>query len=155
MKVVEAFRENIMSSKSKTTANYEVYTEVIPVTFCSDDEQVTKIMRLCGVPRALTYNKFGSLQGWGLHWQKANTVVKKILKPDDIDLPAKLFDWSVEDTMKAILAQQAAAKHYIIKKIYAHTQDPIERKRLLDLMHKEESNTTKNFLLKLFFFGFL
>lgn len=101
-------------------------------------------MTLCGTPRALTYNKLGSLQGWGLDWKKADPLVRTILKPADIGLPSKLWEWSANDTMKAILAQQEAAKTFLIKEIYRFTTDKNERKELLNLLKNDP--TANNWL---------
>lgn len=109
----------------------DTYTQVISVLYCADTAQVEKLMHLCGTPRALTYNLLGSLKGWGLDWKKADSEVRKHLQPSDIGLPAKLWEWSVNDTMKAICAQQEAAKTYLIRAIYRKTSDQAERKRLL------------------------
>jgi hypothetical protein len=49
--------------KSKTDENKEVYTEIIPVVYCSDNRQIDTIMKKCGTVRAETYNKLGALQG--------------------------------------------------------------------------------------------
>jgi IS605 OrfB family transposase len=75
-------------------------------------------MHLCGVPRSLTYNKLGSLQGWGLDWKKADPIIRSIVTPTDIGLTAKLWEWSVNDAMKAISAQQEAAKAFLIREIW-------------------------------------
>ncbi|BAY48592.1 transposase [Scytonema sp. HK-05] len=120
-------------SKKQEQPEY-TYTQVVPVIFCSDEAQVDRIMHLCGVPRALTYNKLGSLQGWGLDWKKADPIVRTVLKPENTGLPGKLWEWSVNDTMKAISAQQEAAKTFLVRDIYRHTNDPDERKRLVDLL---------------------
>ena len=56
------------------------YTQVMPVVDCSDQEQLASIMTKCGTVRALTYNKLGSLQGWGQHWHKADPIVRRCLK---------------------------------------------------------------------------
>lgn len=97
-------------------------------------------MHLCGIPRALTYNKLGSRQGWGLDWRKAAPIVRTQLRPTDIGLPKKLWEWSVNDTMKAILAQQEAAKTFIIRAIYRRTKDEEKRSKLLDLMHNDPTS---------------
>ncbi|WP_339381342.1 zinc ribbon domain-containing protein [Brasilonema sp. UFV-L1] len=123
-----------MVSKKQQKTEY-IYTQVIPVVSCSDETQVNKIMYLCGTPRALSYNKLGSLQGWGLDWKKADPIVRTILKPTDIRLPAKLWEWSVNDAMKTISAQQEAVKTFLIRDIYRKTKDEIERKRLTDLLN--------------------
>lgn len=96
----------------------ETYTQVIPIVSCSDEAQVNKIMHLCGIPRALTYNKLGSMQGWGLDWKRSDPIIRVILKPGDIGLPAKLWEWSVNGTMKAISAQQEAAKVLLSRQIW-------------------------------------
>lgn len=106
-----------MASK-KQHKTEETYTQVIPVVSCSDEAQVDQIMHLCGIPRSLTYNKLGSLQGWDLDWKKADVIVRTIIKPDEIGLPAKLWEWSVNDTMKAISAQQEAALVLLSREIW-------------------------------------
>ncbi|NET85420.1 MAG: transposase [Moorea sp. SIO1F2] len=116
-----------------TTAK-QTYTQVIPVVACQDESQILEIMGLCGTARALTYNKLGSLQGWGLNWKKADKIVRTIMTPEQIGLPSKLWEWAVNDTIKAITAQQEAAKVFIIREIYGKTSDKSERKRLLELL---------------------
>lgn len=105
-------------AKKKQQKTEDTYTQVIPVVSCSDEAQVNKIMHLCGIPRALTYNKLGSLQGWELDWRKADSIVKTILKPTDVNLPAKIWEWSVNDTMKAISAQQEATLVFLSREIW-------------------------------------
>jgi IS605 OrfB family transposase len=117
--------------KQKTSI---IFTQVIPVVSCNDQAQVNQIMSLCGIPRALTYNKLGSLQGWGLDWKKADSIIRTVVKPSDIELPSKLWEWSVNDTMKSISAQQEAAKTFIIRAIYQHTDAIVERERLIHLL---------------------
>ena len=121
------------SKKQRTTE--EIFTAVVPVVSCADEAQADQIMNLCGIPRALTYNKLGSRQGWGLDWKKADLIIRTILKPTEVGLPAKLWEWSVNDTMKAISAQQSAAKTFMLRAIYRKTKDEDERARLLDLIN--------------------
>lgn len=130
-----------MSRRKKQRTTEETYTQVIPVVSCKDVAQIQEIMQLCGTPRALTYNKLGSLQGWGLDWKRADSIVRTILKPFDIGLPAKLWEWSVSDAMKAITAQQEAAKTLIQRAIYQRTADKDEQLRLFGLMR---DNPTKD-----------
>ena len=106
-----------MSRRKKQQKAEEIYSQVVPVVFCCDEAQVEQIMHLCGTPRALTYNKLGALQGWGLDWRSSDRIIRTILNPSDIGLPAKLWEWSVNDTMKAITAQQKAAKTFIDRAI--------------------------------------
>lgn len=127
-----------MESKKQRTTE-EIYTQVIPVVFCADVAQVERIMHLCGIPRALTYNKLGSLQGWGLDWKKADPIIRTLLKPSDIGLPAKLWEWSVSDAIKAIIAQQEATKTFIIRAIYQRTKDQTEQLRLFGLMQNDST----------------
>ncbi len=137
-----------MKKNNKQRKTEYTYTQVIPVVFCSDETQIQKIMYLCGIPRALTYNKLGSLQGWGLDWKKADPIIRTILEPTDVELPAKLWEWSVNDTMKAISAQQQAAKTVIIRDIYRRAKDDFERKRLINLL--QTNPTADNWLHRQF-----
>lgn len=137
-----------MSSLKQSQETQEIFTQVIPVIACADIEQVKRIMFLCGVPRSLTYNKLGSLQGWGLDWKKANPIIRAILKPLDIELPAKIWEWAVNDTMKAITAAQEAAKTFIIRAIYQRTGDKLERSRLTSLLKTDP--TSDNWLHRQF-----
>ena len=129
-----------MPRRKKQQKTQEIYTQVIPVASSSDEAQVRRIMHLCGIERALTYNLLGALQGWGLNWRKAAPIVRTQLSPTDIGLPAKLWEWSVNDAMKAILAQQEAAKTFMIRAIYRRTLDEPSRSKLLDLMHNDPTS---------------
>ena len=124
------------------------FTQVMPVVDCSDREQLLCIMDKCGVARALTYNKLGSLKGWGLHWKKAAPIIRKVLHPNEIGLPSKLFEWSVNDCFKAITAQQEAAKTFLIRGIYRHTSNEDERLRLINFL--KTNPTTDNWLHRQF-----
>jgi hypothetical protein len=44
-------------------------------------------MDRCGSVRAVTYNKLGSIKGWGLFWQKADKLVREIISPSDLGIP--------------------------------------------------------------------
>ncbi|MUG91918.1 hypothetical protein F7734_05320 [Scytonema sp. UIC 10036] len=119
-----------MGKKKQQKTEY-TYTQILPVVSCSDETQVNKIMHLCGIPRALTYNKLGSLQGWSVHWTQAAPIIRKILTPSDIGLPAKIWEWSVNDTMKNVSAQQEAAKTILIRDIWRkYPMQSNQRKRL-------------------------
>jgi hypothetical protein len=124
-----------MARSKKQQKTEEIYTQVVPVVSCSDVAQVSRIMHLCGTPRALTYNKLGSVQGWGLDWRKADPIIRTLLKPTEIGLPPKLWEWSVNDTTKAILIQQEAAKTFMVRAIYRRTKEEKKRAELLELMH--------------------
>lgn len=137
-----------MSKNKQLQKTEEIFTQVIPVVACSDIDQVKKIMFLCGIPRSLTYNKLGSLKGWGLDWKKADPIIRTILKPLDVELPAKLWEWAVNDTMKAITAAQEAAKTFIIKSIYQRTGDKEERLRLISFLKADP--TSDNWLHRQF-----
>jgi len=65
----------------------------------------------------------------------ADPIIRTILKPSDINLPAELWEWSVDDTMKALLAQQEAAVTFIKRKIDQKTLDKNEKLRLLKLLN--------------------
>jgi IS605 OrfB family transposase len=104
-----------VSKKQQAKAIELVSTVVAPVVLCSDEQQVTTLMEKCGIVRSITYNKLGSLQGWGTSWMQADSIIRTVISPEEVGLgkTKKLFEWSVNDTMKAISAQQEAAKHWI------------------------------------------
>lgn len=110
-------------------------TQIYPVISCSNSEQVRAIMRYLGVVRADTYNKLGSLKGWGLHWQKAYPIIKDIKDASEYQLPSKLCEWTVSDVQKAISAQQEAARTEVIKKIYRKYDDEEVRKSLIKTLY--------------------
>ena len=107
-----------MAGSQKQQKTEEVYTPVIPVVSCAEETQVDRIVEPCRIPRTLTYNKLGSVKGWGLGWKKAEPIVRTILKATDINLPSKLWEWSISDTMKAIATQKEAAKVYVVREIW-------------------------------------
>lgn len=99
-------------------------THIHPVIECSDRPMVDALIDELYTVRANTYNKLGSTQGWGISWMGSQRTIANTFgeastytvqgKP----LPSKLFEWTVQDTVKNILAQQEAAKVAIIKLIY-------------------------------------
>ena len=94
-----------MAGSQKQQNTEEVYPQVIPLVSCADETQVDRIVELCRIPTALTYKKLGSLKGCRPDGLKADPIVRTILKATDINLPSKLWEWSISDTMKAIAAQ--------------------------------------------------
>lgn len=120
------------------------FTQVMEVVNCSDLEQLRSLMRTCGTVRALTYNKLGSRQGWGLNWKKAAPIIRKIIQPHELGIPSKIFEWTVSDTFKAITAQQEAAKTFLIKKIYQKYNSAEKRKEFCQLL--KTNPTSSNWL---------
>lgn len=118
-----------MGKKKQKTVDY-TYTQVLPVVEVSDPSQLDFIAKTQGICRAQTYNKLGSLQGWGLHWKQADQVVRPLC-PQQKVLPGKLREWAINDCFKAISAQQQAAKVYIQREIWKKlplTQNEKKRK---------------------------
>ena len=79
-----------MAGSKKQQKTEEVYTPVIPVVSCADETQVDRIVELCTIPIALTYNKLCSVKGCGLDGQKADPILRTFLKATNINLPSKL-----------------------------------------------------------------
>ena len=130
-----------MASKKKKKEKLTdyTYTQVIPVVSVADPEQLQTIADRQGQCRAATYNKLGSLQGWGLHWKGADKIVRELCPPQQ-ELPGKLREWALNDCFKAISAQQAAAKVFIRREIwrrYPHTATEKARKAWYDDQVKE------------------
>jgi IS605 OrfB family transposase len=108
-----------MSKKQKTTTTEETFTQVIPVVFCSDLAQITKIMHLSGTVKAQTYNVFGSLKGWGVSpMSSPDKMIRKHFGLSGFEGALKLHEWQSLDTIKAIGAQQEAAKTFISREIW-------------------------------------
>ena len=136
-----------MAGSKKQQKTEEVYTPVIPVVSCADETQVDRIGEPCRIPKTLTYNKLGSLKAWGLDGLKADPIVRTILKATDINLPSKLWEWSISDTMKAIATQQEAAKVYVVRERgRKYPLSPVEKQRTNWL--KTPKSTKNDALLK-------
>lgn len=110
----------------KLQKSIEVKTTIIhPVIGCSDREQVDEMIVTLETVRKDTYNVLGSLAFWGGSWMKADPIMRsKGFVPERYHavgkaLPSKVFEWTVSDTAKNILAQQEAAKAAVIKRIYS------------------------------------
>ncbi|WP_293057137.1 MULTISPECIES: zinc ribbon domain-containing protein [unclassified Moorena] len=97
-----------------------ISTQVVPVVGMtkSVELELLSTMKKLGVVRAESYNKLGSINHWGLDWKKAIPEVKSFRTPDTLGIPAKLMDWTINDVAKAIVAQQAACRDVVTKKIY-------------------------------------
>lgn len=115
--VEQTFVVTVMVKKGKQKLTDYTYTQIIPVISVSDPSQLDSISNLQGQCRAQTYNKLGSLQGWGLNWRSADPIVRPLC-PGQKELPGKLREWAVNDCFKAITAQQEAAKVVIVREIY-------------------------------------
>jgi len=136
-----------MAGPKKQQKTEEVYTPVIPVVSCADETQVDRLVELCRNPTALTYNKLGFVKGCRSDGQKADPIVRTIQKATDINLPSKLWEWSISDTMKAIAAPQEAAKVYLVREIWRkYPLSPLEKERTNWL--KTAKSTKNDALLK-------
>lgn len=117
------FVDVVFLGKLKDTI--EVQTTIIhPVISCSDREQVDGIIAALESVRKDTYNVIGSLSFWSGSWMSASAIMRsKGFTPEqywvgDKTLKSKIFEWTVSDTAKNILAQQEAAKTAVIRRIY-------------------------------------
>ncbi|KYC39450.1 hypothetical protein WA1_32540 [Scytonema hofmannii PCC 7110] len=99
-------------------------TVINPVIECSDESTINGFIEKLFTVRANTYNVLGSAAFWGESWIKTqNIIASKFGQPDTYlvngePLPVKIFEWTVQDTAKNILAQQSAAKTAIMSRIY-------------------------------------
>lgn len=98
-------------------------TVINPVIECSDESTVDGLINTLFTVRANTYNALGSAAFWGESWMKTQNIIALMFgKPETYlvngyPLAAKIFEWTVQDTAKNILAQQSAAKTAIIARI--------------------------------------
>ncbi|TWH62736.1 hypothetical protein CAL7102_00253 [Dulcicalothrix desertica PCC 7102] len=99
-------------------------TVINPVIECSDRDTIDALINTLYTVRADTYNVLGSAQFWNGSWfGTQNIVAAHSGKPETRlvngkPLPSKIFEWTVQDTAKNILASQEASKVEIIKRIY-------------------------------------
>jgi hypothetical protein len=90
---------------------------------CSDRDTIDALIDKLYTVRANTYNALGSAVFWGKSWMSTQSIIaSKFGKAESYlvngcPLPSKIFEWTVQDTAKNILAQQEAAKVDIIKLI--------------------------------------
>lgn len=150
-------------------------THISPVMSCSSWAMLDYMKNTLFTVRANTYNLLGSVSAWNKGWKGTqNLVAEKFGKPDtykvgEHSLPAKIFEWTVQDTFKNIIAQQAAAKKEIIRDIYklpgltlrvakkgeklskedkAYNRDVEKtRKELVRIIDKEDFNTISKYPL--------
>lgn len=125
------------AKKQKVKTTVETYTTVLPIVYCSDYEQIDLLMNYCGIARAISYNKYGSLSGWGIDWFAVmnlteNSEFVSILDREvpQLDKTRKVREWAVNDTIKNIIASQEAAKVIIqslIWKKYPMQSNQIQR----------------------------
>lgn len=140
----------MISKKQKITTTEETFTQIVPVVFCSDMEQIAKIMHLSGSVKAQTYNVFGSLKGWGVSpMSSPDKVIRKHFGMSGFDDAKKLHEWQSLDTIKAIGAQQEAATTYIKREIWRkHKLTQVEKDRFAWL--NANGSTKKEEALELF-----
>lgn len=135
--------------KTQNTQEQEDYTVIAPVVECSHPAKVNQLMKSLGTVRALTYNKFGSLKGWGLTRNSSpDKVIRQLLPLEQLGLDKckKLHEWTVSDVINCIKAQQVAATHLIHRDIwrkYPKQTVEIDRAKWLE---KNPSKTFKQAL---------
>lgn len=138
------------NKKRKITTTEETFTQIVPVVFCSDMGQITKIMHLSGSVKAQTYNVFGSLKGWGISpMSSPDKVIRKHFGMTGFDAAKKLHEWQALDAVKAIGAHQEAAKVFIGREIWRkHKLTQVEKDRFSWL--NANGKTKKEEALELF-----
>lgn len=139
------FEKPKVSKKDKTITTEETFTQVVPVVFCSDVAALENIMNLAGSVKAQTYNKFGSLTGWGVSRNSSpDKIIRELHGLTGFDGALKLHEWQCLDTINAIGAQQEAAKAAIRRAIwrkYPLTQVERDRNAYLNSLKKDGRNT--------------
>ncbi|BAZ11631.1 transposase [Calothrix sp. NIES-4071] len=127
----------------KIEAALKVETTIInPVVECSDIDIINVLIDSLYTVRANTYNVLGSSSFWNHGWMGTQNIVSaKHGKPETIlvnglPMPAKIFEWTVQDTAKNILMQQEAAKIKIIsricKRIPKHTGAELTKQQIAE-----------------------
>ncbi|MEM9274177.1 MAG: transposase [Cyanobacteria bacterium P01_F01_bin.143] len=93
---------------------------VTRIGYCvgGDVEKAREMARRAGRLRSDIWNKFGSLQCWGISHQKLYKDFHKTNPPDKYKLDQKQWQKTFERVINEIQASQEAAKTAVIKKIY-------------------------------------
>lgn len=126
-------------------------TIIHPVISCSTEDRaiIDALIDELFTIRALVYNKLGSANFWNESWQSAYNIIKNTFGEGEAfkvlgkSLPSKIYEWTVSDTAKNIIAQQQAAKKEIISRICARFPiiKPKEGEKLtLELVLQNKSN---------------
>ncbi len=93
---------------------------VTRIGYCvgGDVEKAREMARRAGRLRSDIWNKFGSLQCWGISHQKLYKDFQKTNPPDKYKLDQKQWQKTFERVINEIHASQEAAKTAVISKIY-------------------------------------
>jgi IS605 OrfB family transposase len=135
-----------VAKKQKTQTTEETYTQVVPVVFCSNEVMVQALLQRSGTVKAQTYNLFGSLKGWGVSpMSSPDKKLRGLFGMAGFDDAKKLHEWQSLDTVKAIGAQQEAAKSLIGRKIWRKCpMSEVEKQRRQWLSaHRKGEKATK------------
>ena len=97
---------------------------VTRIGYCvgGDVEKARVMARRAGRLRSDIWNKYGSLQAWGINHQKLYKEFQKTNPPQMYQLDQKQWQKTFERVINEIHACQEAAKTTVIRKIYRHFQ---------------------------------
>lgn len=117
-------------------------TVINPVIECSYRDTIDALIDTLYTVRADTYNVLARVQFWNNSWfGTQNIVAAKSGKAETRlvkgkPLPSKIFEWTVQDAAKNILASQEASKVEIIKRIYKrislHTDPNLTKQQIAE-----------------------
>ena len=104
--------------------NPKTHYAVTRIGYCiGGDVESSRIMaERAGRLRSDIWNKYGSLQAWGISHQKLDQDFQKTNPPSMYQLPQKQWQKTFERVINDIHATQEAAKTIVIRKIYRHFQ---------------------------------
>jgi hypothetical protein len=107
--------------KRKKT-NAETHYTVTRIGYCigGDVEKAHKMAKRAGKLRSDIWNKYGSLQAWGISHQQRYKEFQKTNPPSLYQLPQKQWQKTFERVINDIQACQEAAKAIVIRKIYSN-----------------------------------
>ncbi|NES25786.1 MAG: transposase, partial [Symploca sp. SIO3E6] len=102
--------------------NAETHYAVTLIGYCigGNVEQARIMAKRSGRLRSDIWNKYGSLQAWGISHQKLYKDFQKTNPPSMYQLPQKQWQKTLERVINEIHACQEAAKTIVIRKIYRH-----------------------------------
>ncbi|ACK69716.1 transposase IS605 OrfB [Gloeothece citriformis PCC 7424] len=102
--------------------NTETHYAVTRIGYCigGDVEKARIMAKRAGRLRSDIWNKYGSLQAWGISHQELYKEFQKTNPPSMYQLPQKQWQKTFERVINDIHACQEAASTIVIRKIYRH-----------------------------------
>ncbi|BAZ14491.1 transposase [Calothrix sp. NIES-4071] len=99
-------------------------------------EQLEEIARRCGILRSELWNKYGSLESWGVNKYEIDKQFRITHPPSRYGLTSKLYERTLYKCIDEIHTYQDAIKAAVSDEIYRKTDSVLERKYYFFLLDR-------------------